>query len=58
MMQCLQGIMRNVWMCVTSYDQLSSNLSIDKNLNWVDYPSIFIVALSFFLYVQSLFCKP
>jgi len=58
MMLCLQAIMRNILMWVTSYDPFPSNLGIDESWNWLDYPWIIIVPLPFFLYVESLFCKP
>jgi len=45
-------------MWVTLYDPLASDLGIDKNWNRLDYTRIFIVPSLFFLYVESLLCKP
>ena len=50
--------MRNILMWVTIYDPFGSNLGIDDNWNWLDYPWVFIIPLPFFLYVVSLLCKP
>jgi len=58
MMRCIQDIMCNVIMWVTIYDLFASNLGIDVNWNRLDYPWIFIVPWLFFLYVESLLCKP
>ena len=44
-------------MWVTIYDPFASNLGIDDNWNWLDYPWIFIVPLLFFLYLESLLSK-
>ena len=57
-MSFLKDIMRNILMWVTIYDPFASNLGIDNNWNQLDYPWIFIVPLPFFLYVESLLCKP
>jgi hypothetical protein len=40
------------------YDRFASNLGIEQNWNRLDSPSIFIVPLPFFLYVESLHWKP
>jgi len=53
MMRCLQDIMCNILMWVNIYDPFTSNLGIDINWNWLDYPWILIVPLSFGLYVES-----
>jgi len=45
-------------MWVIIYDPFPSNLGIDENWNRLDYPRIFIIPLLFFLYVESLLCKP
>jgi len=58
MMRYLQDIMRNISMWVTIYNPFVSNLGIDENWNQLDYPWVFILPLSFFLYVESLLCKP
>jgi len=58
MMRCIQDNMRNILMWVMIYDLFASNLGIDKDWNLLDYPWIFIVPLLFFLYVESLLCKP
>jgi len=50
--------MRNIFMWVTVYDPLASNLGIDENWNRLDYPWVFIVSLLFFLYDDCLRCKP
>jgi len=58
MMRCLQDSMSNILMWVTIYDPFASNLGIDNNWNRLDYPWVFTVPLPFFLYVESLLCKP
>jgi len=58
MMRCVQDNMRNILMWVTIYDPFASNPGIDQNWNRIDYPWIFIVPSLFFLYVESLLCKP
>ena len=45
-------------MWVKINDPLASNLGIDDNWNWLDYPWVFIVPSTFFLYVESLLCNP
>jgi len=50
--------MRNILMGVTICDPVVRNLGIDKNWNRLDYPSVFILSSTFFLYVEYLFCKP
>jgi hypothetical protein len=45
-----------MWM--TIYDLFANNLGIDEDWNWLDYPWIFIVPLTFFLYVESLLSNP
>jgi hypothetical protein len=54
----LQDIIRNIVMWVTIHDPFASNLGIDDNWNWLDYPWIFIIPLPFFLYVESCLCNP
>jgi len=58
MMRCMQDIVHNIIMWVTIYDPFTSNLRINDNCNRSDDPWIFIVPLPFFLYVESLLCKP
>jgi len=57
-MRYLQDIMRNILMWLTIHDPFASNLGIDKNWNWLDYPSVFFVPLPFILNVESLLCQP
>jgi len=45
-------------MWVTIYDPFAGNLGIDDNWKRWDHPWIFIVTLPFFLYIESLRCKP
>jgi len=54
----LQDIMRNICMWVTISDPFASNRGIDDNWNRLDYPSIFIVLLPFFLNVETHICEP
>jgi len=58
MMQCLHDSMRNILMLVTIYDPFASNLGIEGNWNWLDYPWVFILPLLLFLYAESLHCNP
>jgi len=58
MMRCLQVSIPNILMWVTIYEPFAGNLGIDEIWNQLNYPWIFIVTLSFFLYVESLLCKP
>jgi len=58
MIRCIQDIMHNILMWVTNYDPFAGILHIDENWNRLDYPWIFILPLPFFLYVESLHCKP
>jgi len=58
MMRRLQDSMRNILMWVTIYDPFASNLGIEENWNWLDYPWTFPVPLPFFLYVESLLSNP
>jgi len=58
MKRCIQDIIRNILMWLTIYDPFASNLSVDDNWNRSDYPWIFILPLLYFLYVESLPCKP
>ena len=57
-MRCLHDSMLNILMWVTIYDPFASSLGIDGNWNRLDYPWVFIVPLLFFLYIESLLCKP
>jgi len=41
MMQLLQDMIHSMLMCVMRYDPFASNLDIDENRNWLDYPKIF-----------------
>jgi len=58
MMRCIQAIMGNILMWVTIYNQFANKLGSDNSWNWLNFRRIFIVPLPFFLYVESLLCKP
>jgi len=58
MMRCLQDIICNILMWETIYVLFASNVGIHDNRNRLYYPWISIVRLPFFLYVESLRCKP
>jgi len=57
-MRYLQEIMPNILMRVTIYVPFDSNREIDGNWNWLHYHCVSIISLLFFLYVESLLCKP